>query len=264
MTIILNTLAVSAGLALILGFLLGFFKKVFFVETDPTVARVRECLPGANCGGCGYPGCDGFAQAVASGEAPANGCTAGGKETAEKVGKVMGVKTSVVETIAVLACQGSKEHAAIKGFYTGVQTCRAAKLSTNSNKMCAWACQGLGDCVAVCQFDALHMGEDGLPHVDEEKCTGCGMCIEACPQNLLVKFSKEDKGAFARCSNRNPNKPQILKACKVGCIKCGKCVRACQVDAIHLVDGIPIVDYTKCTSCGDCVAACPTHVLTLR
>ncbi len=264
MTIILYTLAVSAGLALILGFLLGFFKTIFFVKTDETVAKVRECLPGANCGGCGYPGCDGFAQAVAGGEAPVTGCTAGGKETAEKVGKVMGVNASVVETVAVLACQGSKEHANPKGFYNGVQTCRAAKISTNGIKMCAWACQGLGDCVKVCQFDALHMGDDGLPHVDENNCTGCGMCIAECPQNLLAKFSKEDKGAFARCSNRNPNKPQILKSCKVGCIKCGKCEKACKVDAIHLVNGIPVVDYSKCNSCGDCVAVCPTTVLYLR
>ncbi len=264
MTIILYTLAVSAALALILGFLLGFFKKVFFVETDETVAKIRECLPGINCGGCGYPGCDGFAQAVANGEAPATGCTAGGKETAEKVCKVMGVANDLVETVAVLACQGSKDHAFPKGFYTGVQTCRAAMVSTNSTKMCTWACQGFGDCTLVCQFDALHMGDDGLPHVDEAKCTGCGLCVTECPQNLLGLFNKSDKGAFARCNNRNPNKPQILKTCKVGCIKCGKCEKACQVDAIHVINGIPIVQYNKCTSCGDCVKACPTNVLYVR
>ena len=264
MITVLYTLAVSAILALVLGFLLGFFKKVFHVDVDEKILLIRESLPGANCGGCGYPGCDAFAEAVASGEANPSGCTAGGKETADKVCAIMGVSANAVETIAVLACQGSKDHAKSKGNYTGVETCRSALLSTNGVKACEWACQGFGDCVRVCLFDAIHMEDDGLPHVDEAKCTGCGMCIVECPQNLLVHFNKTDKGAFARCNNRNKTIPQILKNCTVGCFKCGKCVRACKYDAIHLVDGIPVVDYEKCTSCNDCVVACPTNVLYLR
>lgn len=264
MITVLYTLAVSATLALVLGFLLGFFKKVFFVEVDPKIMLIRDSLPGANCGGCGYPGCDAFAEAVAAGEANPSGCTAGGKETADKVCAIMGVSADALETVAVLACQGSKDHAVAKGNYTGVSTCRSALIGTNGIKVCEWACQGFGDCVTVCLFDAIHMGDDGLPHVDETKCTGCGMCIIECPQKLLVHFNKTDKGAFARCNNRNKMIPQILKSCSVGCFKCGKCVRACKYDAIHLVDGIPVVDYEKCTSCNDCVEACPTNVLYLR
>ena len=191
MITVLYTLAVSAILALVLGFLLGFFKKVFHVDVDEKILLIRESLPGANCGGCGYPGCDAFAEAVASGEAAPSGCTAGGKETADKVCAIMGVSANTVETIAVLACQGSKDHAKSKGNYTGVETCRSALLSTNGVKACEWACQGFGDCVRVCLFDAIHMEDDGLPHVDEAKCTGCGMCIVECPQNLLVHLIKQ-------------------------------------------------------------------------
>ncbi len=265
MNIILLTLIVSFVLAFVLGVLLGFFKKVFFVPTDPTAEKIRECLPGANCGGCGYPGCDGFAAACAAGKAPADGCSAGGVEVAKKVGEVLGVKVSPVKHVAVLACRGSKEHAQMKGFYTGVKSCAAAKtLGINGTKMCAWGCVGFGDCVEACSFGAIKIGEDGLPHIDYAVCTGCGACARACPQHLIQKVPEERKGSIALCSNRNPNKTVILKQCKAGCIKCGKCERTCKEGAIKLDNGIPVVDYSKCTSCGECVTGCPTKVLALQ
>ena len=263
MTTILFTFIISAVLALILGFLLGFFKKVFHVEVDPTVAKIRECLPGGNCGGCGYPGCDGFAAACAAGKAPADGCTAGGVATAKAIGKILGVETNAVQKIAVLACQGSCDKALAKGVYTGVSSCAGAKIAINGTKFCSWGCIGFGDCVEVCKFDAIKIGEDGLPHIDREKCTGCGLCVKTCPQKILSTMNAETKGAFVGCSNKNPNKTQILKLCKTGCIKCGKCEKLCKEEAIHLVDLIPVVDYAKCTACGDCVNGCPTKVLSL-
>ena len=165
MNTVLITLGVSFGLAFILGVLLGFFKKFFHVPVDPTVERVREVLPSANCGACGYPGCDGFAAAVAAGEAPVTGCTAGGPATAEAVGKVLGVDAEAVAKVALLACQGCKENAKDRGFYSGVKSCKAAKISVNGTKLCQFGCIGFGDCCDVCNFDALAMGEDGLPHV---------------------------------------------------------------------------------------------------
>lgn len=263
METILLTFLVSAILALILGFLLGFFKKAFYVEVDPKITQIRECLPGANCGGCGFPGCDGFSAACASGKAPVDGCSAGGVETAKKVAKVLGQQASGVKNISVLACRGSSECAANKGFYTGVKTCSAAKLSINGTKFCNWGCIGYGDCVASCKFDAIHIGPDSLPKIDTQKCTGCGLCVTACPQHLLSKMDIETKGVLVRCSNKTQNKPSVLKQCKVGCIKCGKCEKNCKQDAIHLIDNIPVVDYSKCTSCGDCISGCPTKVLTL-
>lgn len=261
--IILYTALVAVVLAFVLGFLLGFFKKVFYVQEDPLQGKIRAALPGANCGGCGFPGCDGYAAAVAKGKSSVDGCSAGGKQTAQKLAEIMGVQSSAEEQIAILACQGSKEHAFLKGEYIGISTCAGAKQSIGGTKMCAWGCIGFGDCVEACRFDAIHIAESGLPEIDKQKCTGCGMCVKTCPQHLLARIPVERKGSIALCSNRSQNKPSIIKQCKSGCIKCGKCERTCKQGAIKLVDGIPVTDYTKCIACGECVAGCPTKVLFL-
>jgi Na+-translocating ferredoxin:NAD+ oxidoreductase RNF subunit RnfB len=263
MTIILITAGFAAALALVLGILLGFFQEFFKVETDPMIASVREALPGVNCGACGFPGCDGYATAVASGSTEINKCAPGGSATVKKLSELMGVNASMNPIVAVLACQGSKTHAPVKGEYNGVQTCRAAKLSTGGTKLCAWGCLGFGDCTLVCQFDALHMGDDGLPHVDYEKCTGCKKCIAECPQQLFREVPKDRKGSMVLCSNHNTIKALVMKTCKVGCIKCELCVKNCPENCITMTNGIPIVDYEKCTSCGMCKEKCPTKVFKL-
>ncbi len=263
MQIVLITLIVSLILSVVLGLLLGFFRKMFYVEPDVTVAAVRAALPGANCGGCGYPGCDGFAAAVAGGEAPVNGCTVGGASCAEAVGKIMGITASSDTRVAVLLCQGTYEKCPTKAEYVGVRTCRAAKISTNGTKQCDWGCIGFGDCERVCPFDAIHVGKDGIPHVDYAKCTGCGLCVAECPQKILTRTSVTRTGAIALCSNRNPRKAQVIKDCKTGCIKCLKCEKVCPKQCIKVTDGIPVIDYALCDSCGECVANCPTKVLAL-
>lgn len=256
--IILSAFLFAALLAFLIGVALGWFESKFKVERDPKIDEVRAVLPGANCGGCGFPGCDGYAEAAGTGRAPTNKCTAGGAATAEAVSKIMGVSAVVEDLVTVLQCQGSREHAAPKGEYVGIQTCRAAKLSTGSVKQCAWGCQGLGDCVQVCKFDALAMGEDGLPHVDYDNCTGCGMCVAECPQKLFTLIPRSRKGSVVLCSNRNVIKANVKKTCAVGCIKCEICVKNCPEKCITMVNGIPVTDYSKCTSCGVCVAKCPT------
>ena len=261
---IVYTIIVAFALAFVLGVLLGIFKKFFHVPVDPTVEKIRAVLSGGNCGGCGYPGCDGFAAACAKGLAPVDGCTAGGVATAKKIAEIMGQSVSVEQKVAVVACGGSKEHSAVKGEYIGIKSCAAAKQSINGTKMCAWACIGFGDCVNVCKFNAISIKEDGIAHVDAEKCTGCGVCATVCPQKLISRVSASQKGVFVNCSNRSQNKPAIIKNCKSGCIKCGKCERTCTQKAIHLVDGLPVVDYALCNACGDCVTGCPTKVLSLR
>ena len=263
MTEILITLGFSAVLAFVLGLALGFFKKKFHVEQDPKIALVREALPGANCGGCGFPGCDGYAAAIASGTAPINKCAPGGKNAAEAIAKIMGVSASTEEVVAVLRCQGTREKAVLKGKYVGVPTCRAAKLSTGGTKACSWGCMGYGDCVAVCKFGALSMGENGLPHVDYSKCTGCGMCAAECPQKLFDLVPKSRKGSIVLCQNRNVIKAAVARACKAGCIKCEMCVKNCPEKCITMENGIPVTDYSKCTSCGVCVSKCPTKCFKL-
>jgi Na+-translocating ferredoxin:NAD+ oxidoreductase RNF subunit RnfB len=258
MQIVLITLGFSIMLAFVLGAALGYFKEKFKVERDPKIDELRAILPGVNCGGCGYPGCDGYAEAIAKGDTPINKCAPGGKSVSDAIGSLMGVNAATEEVVAVLLCQGTRKVAPVKGEYVGVKTCRAAKLSAGGTKLCSYGCLGYGDCVSVCLFDALHMGEDGLPHVDYLKCTGCGMCVKECPQQIFVTVPKDRKGSVVLCSNHAVVKATVIKSCKVGCIKCEACVKACPENCIAMVNGIPITDYSKCTSCGICVEKCPT------
>lgn len=263
MNIIIATVVLSFTLAFVLGILLGFFKKIFSVPANEKAEKIREVLPGANCGGCGYPGCDGFAAACAAGEAPADGCTAGGAAVAKKVAAVLGTVIDAENKVVVLACRGCYDNAAQRGFYNGFKNCTAAQQAVNGTKMCSYGCIGFGDCVDACSFGALSLEKDGLPHIDYAKCTGCGVCVNTCPRHLLFKVPVSCKGAVARCSNRSENKQSILKNCTGGCIKCGKCERNCEQHAIKVTNGIPVVDYTLCNSCGKCIEGCPTHVLYL-
>jgi RnfABCDGE-type electron transport complex B subunit len=263
MSIVLITALFALALAFALGLALGFFKEFFAVEQDPLIGRIREALPGANCGACGFPGCEGYAVAVAGGRAGINSCSVGGQPVAEKLSALVGGTADVKPVIAVLACMGTREKALNKGEYIGVKTCRAAKISTGSIKRCSWGCQGFGDCVKVCKFGAISMGENGIPFVDTALCTGCKACMAECPQHIIWAFPKETKGARPLCSNLNVNKAMVAKNCKSGCIKCELCVKNCPEQCIKMANGIPVVDNVLCTSCGTCVAKCPTKVMTL-
>jgi Na+-translocating ferredoxin:NAD+ oxidoreductase RNF subunit RnfB len=263
MNIILLTAIFAAVLALILGVLLGIFRKVFNVETDVLVGLIRETLPGANCGACGFPGCDGFAAAVASSEAAPDKCTVSDAESTKKRAALVGGSADIRPVVAVAACQGSAEFAPSKGLYTGLQSCRGAKISSGGTKLCAWGCMGFGDCVKVCKFGALEMGANGIPVIDPDKCKGCKVCVSECPQGIIRVVDKGQTGAFAFCNNRNTIKPMVKKTCKTGCGKCTACVKKCPEQAITLEYGIPAIDYSKCNSCGTCVEVCPQKVMRL-
>ena len=263
MNILLITAIFALVLAFVLGTALGFFKKFFAVEEDPLTGQIRGILPGANCGACGFPGCDGYAAAIAKGEAEINKCSAGGQSVADGLAALVGGSAKVIPVMAVMACRGTREKAKLKGEYIGVKSCRAAKISTGSIKLCSWGCQGFGDCVKACKFGALSMGEDGVPHVDAAKCTGCKVCASECPQHIIWIIPRDQKGARPLCSNLNVNKAMVAKNCKNGCIKCELCVKNCPEQCIKMANGIPVVDYNKCTSCGTCVAKCPIKVMTM-
>jgi RnfABCDGE-type electron transport complex B subunit len=263
MSIVLTTALVSLVIAFALGLALGFFKEFFAVKEDPLIGQIREALPGANCGACGFPGCDAYAASVAKGSAGINACSAGGQAVAEKIAGLVGGSADVKPMVAVMACRGDHETAKLKGEYIGVKSCRAAKISTGSIKRCLWGCQGFGDCVHVCKFGALSLGKDGLPHVDAAKCTGCRACANECPQHIIWVIPRDLKGARPLCSNLNVNKAMVGKNCKHGCIKCEICVKNCPEQCIRMANGIPVVDNSKCTSCGTCVAKCPIKVMAL-
>ena len=263
MSIVLITALFALILAFVLGLALGFFKQFFAVEEDARTAEIRALLPGANCGACGFPGCDGYAAAVAEGSAGINSCPVGGQSVVEQLAALIGGDADHKPMVAFLACRGTADKARLRGNYIGVKSCRAAKISAGSVKSCSWGCQSLGDCVKVCKFDALVMGEDGLPRIDTGHCTGCKACVTECPQRIIRLVPANQKGAYVLCSNSNANKAMVSKSCKAGCIKCELCVKNCPGGCITMQKGIPMVDYGKCTSCGTCVSKCPTKVIKL-
>ncbi|MFQ6037897.1 MAG: RnfABCDGE type electron transport complex subunit B [Candidatus Aminicenantales bacterium] len=195
------------------------------VEEDPKIAEVNEALPQANCGACGFSGCRAFAEAVVRGDAEPNGCPVGGADVAADVAGILGVEAGeVIRKVARVHCRGTREAAKDSGAYLGIATCQAAHL-VGGNKQCAYGCLGFGDCFRACLFDAMTMGEDGLPVVDEDKCTACGKCVEACPRNIMELHPIEE-GILVFCRSEDRG-PRARKVCKNACIACGICVRAC-------------------------------------
>jgi RnfABCDGE-type electron transport complex B subunit len=275
MNIVIITVAFAFGLSFVLGVLLGVFKKVFAVPVDPRLDSIRSVLPGANCGACGFPGCDGFAENLVktlnAGEAPQSACTAGGPTVAAKLDELLGTSGGPVsKRAAFLGCRGGTDAAALKGEYVGERNCRAAKISAGGTKLCSYGCIGFGDCVPACVFGALSMGDDGLPVVNLNKCTGCGACVHACPQGVLSLVdadTKERTGKTVprvRCSNHAEKPAGLAKICKAACIKCGLCVKNCPQGAVTLEKGLPQIDTAKCLgveACGICMQKCPTKAL---
>jgi len=182
----LEAVFLMGGLGLVIGGVLAFASKVFYVYVDPMVLAVEEALPGANCGGCGFPGCSPNAQAIVDGRSAPDSCVAAGPDVAETIAALLGVSIEAREPeIALPGCHYSIEDTDIKYLYDGLSDCRAAALVSGGMKVCNIGCLGLGTCVAACPFGALTMGKDSLPKVDQEKCTGCGTCERVCPKNII-------------------------------------------------------------------------------
>ena len=240
------------------GAVLAIASRVFAVKTDERLPKLTAALPGANCGGCGFAGCAAYAQAVLDGKAPIGLCAAGGSEAAKEMSRIMGVETVEVErTVAMVKCRG-KNHLA-KGRYEGIRDCRAAMLVTgNGPSACPNGCLGFGTCLAVCKFDAIHI-ENGVARVDADKCTGCMQCVAVCPRKVIVPVSYNTDIVVA-CSNHERG-ANTRKVCDLGCVGCHLCEKQCEFDAIHVVNNLAVIDYTKCVSCGICAAVCPRHLI---
>jgi len=254
---VLTAVAVLSSLGLVFGVLLGFASKVFEVKHNPLVGDVLMVLPGVNCGGCGYAGCEQYAIAVAdNGEVPTL-CSVGGSPVALKIGDIMGVKVSATEKmVAYVTCNGDCDKAKQLYEYHGIMDCTsAAALPGGGAKSCSYGCLGLGTCVKACEFDAIRI-IDGIAIIDESKCTNCGACMKVCPKNLIESVPENSRVRVA-CNSKDSAK-DTMGSCKVGCIACKKCEKACEFDAVHVNDSLSKIDYSKCTQCKACVKACPT------
>lgn len=246
--------------SLLVGLFLGFSAIKFEVETDEREILVREVLPGANCGACGYPGCDGLASAIVSGKAQTNGCPVGGASCAAKISEIMGVASEFIKTVAFVKCGGDCNKATTKFEYSGIMDCNsAAMVPGGTPKGCSYGCMGFGSCVKVCEYDAIHV-IDGIAVVDKEKCVSCECCVKACPKNLIeiIPYDAEQK---VRC-NSNSKMKIVKEVCDVGCIGCKKCVKVCEDEAVFVDNNLAKIDYSKCINCGKCAEVCPQSIIT--
>ncbi len=245
MSVLVPILTMTAlGFIFSMGLVLAY--KKLAVEVDPRVEKINESLPQANCGACGYAGCQALAEAIPAGKASAESCPVGGAETVEKISAILGVKAGeVVKKVARLHCRGTWDAAPRRSEYLGLKTCYAAHLM-GGDKLCTYGCLGLSDCVRVCPFDAMFLSDDGLPVVIEEKCTACGKCVDACPRNLL-ELHPISQNILVYCRSKDRG-PVARKACKNACIACAICSRACP-EAIVIEDNLAVItDYKKIPS----------------
>ncbi len=260
MTEVFIAVLIVAAIGLIAGIILSAASVALWVPVDKKQQQIRDCLPGANCGACGYSGCDGYASALAKGTAEQGLCTPGGNDTAQSIAKILGTDAvSVKKVVAAVKCNGSCNHTDSMFVYQGVKTCATANQLFSGGGKCSFSCIGLGDCAAVCTEDAINIS-DGIASVDRKKCKGCGRCVSACPKGIVelvginsafVSCSSKDKGAVTR------------KNCTAGCIGCMMCAKNCEVGAVTVENNLAHINSNICTGCGKCVSVCKMNCISV-
>ena len=266
---IIIAIAILGGLGVIFGAVLAAASKVFYVETDPRLEKLNECLPGANCGGCGYAGCAAYAEAVLNGEAAIGKCAAGGNECAQAMAEIMGVEAeAVTRKVAMVRCSGEKIYdkdgnlvrgVKSKATYEGFRDCIAAsKVGGNGPISCKYGCLGFGTCVKACRYDAISV-VNGVAKVNEDRCVGCMACSHVCPRQLIVPVEPHRNVVIA--CNSLAKGAATTRSCTIGCIGCGLCKKICPEGAISVTNNLAVIDYSKCTNCGLCATVCPKKLI---
>ena len=266
---ILIAIGILGGLGLAFGLVLAAASKVFYVETDPRLDQLNECLPGANCGGCGFAGCGAYAEAVLKGEAPVGKCTSGGNEAAKAMAAIMGVEAGeVTRKVALVRCSGARTYdaegnltkgAKMKATYEGFHDCLAASRVGGSGPLsCKFGCLGYGSCTKVCKYGAISV-KNGVAVVDEDLCVGCMACAQVCPRKIITAVEPSQNVIIA--CNSLAKGAVTNRACTVGCIGCGKCMKNCPSGAITITNNLAQIDSSKCTNCGECAKVCPKGLI---
>jgi len=256
MSFILWCLIMMGGLGVLFGLGLALASRFFHVDTDPRIEAVSELLSGANCGACGYAGCEAYAEAVVRGESP-DLCVVGGDEVARAVAKIMGLEMegSRQAMRAVVHCQGGTDRCASRFVYDGIEDCKAANLLQGGPKACEYGCLGYGTCVAACPFDAITMGDDRIPVIDWSRCTGCGSCVKACPRGL-IELVPDTITTYVACSSQDRGKA-VKTVCAVGCISCWLCVKQSPEGAVEKNGNLPRLTYCEGADYTKAIEKCP-------
>jgi len=250
---------IVAVIGLISGLILSVASVVFAVPVDEKQEAVRECLPGANCGACGYSGCDGYAKALVDGTAEIGLCSPGGPDVAEECAEMLGKAVGAMEKkVAMIQCGGHYDNVGTKFEYHGIDTCKAVTMIYAGDSTCAYGCLGHGDCVAVCPENAITVC-NGLAVVNEEACISCGLCKKACPKNI-IEIVPAGIRQHVRCKNTDKG-GETRKVCRVGCIGCMKCQKTCPFEAITVANNNATINYEKCKNCGKCKDVCPVNAI---
>ena len=258
MTEVLIAIGIVSAIGLVAGVGLSIASKLMAVPTDEKYEAVRNALPGANCGACGYSGCDSYAAAIAAGEAECNNCPVGGESAAASLSDILGVEVVLEKKVAFVACGGSNTKTSTKYDYNGIMTCAAANLLYNGPLGCKYGCLGFGDCAAACNENGICVSS-GVAVVNKDLCKGCEKCVKACPKGLISMVPYDYK-TMVYCSNKDKG-GMAMKVCKAACIGCTKCAKECPENAIKIENNLANIDPALCTGCGKCAATCPNHCI---
>ncbi|MCO6480158.1 MAG: RnfABCDGE type electron transport complex subunit B [Phaeodactylibacter sp.] len=259
---ILIAVGILAGLGLLFAVILAVAYKKLRVEEDPRIDQVEEMLPHANCGACGEAGCRAFAEKVVANEVQISKCTVSSQAAIERIAAYLGVEAGAEEKrVARLLCAGGKREAHSLAEYAGtLRTCRGEAVVTGGPKACAWGCLGLGDCVNVCDFDALYLNDDGLPTVIPDKCTACGDCVEICPKDLF-ELMPESRKLIVQCKSLLEGSLAESK-CSVACTACGRCVADAPKGVIEIRSNLAVVNYElNHLASPEATLRCPTNAI---
>jgi Na+-translocating ferredoxin:NAD+ oxidoreductase subunit B len=261
--VIVYTIISLTAIGIVAAVVIYFVSRKFAVVEDSRIGAVEQVLPNTNCGGCGQPGCHAFAQAVVhASDLSSLHCPVGGNAVMKQVANILGIKAVEKDPyIAVVRCSGSFEYRKKTNIYDGTDSCKIAAALYSGDTGCAYGCLGMGDCVEVCDFEAMYMDEKtGLPVIIEDKCTACNACVKECPKDILELWPKGKKNqrVYVACLNEEKGST-ARKECAVACSGCSKCFEACRYDAISMVNNLAHIDPDKCKLCMECVDTCDVH-----